>query len=212
MSNRASILFLLLPLLLVAKTDAKDKKQSLLPLYVLQAQTVAVVVHPDANEPLTDPMANRTAQAQAEKAIREWGRFNVVLDAQTADLIIAVRKGHKGGPTVSHSPADKPIDYSNRRQLTLGAQRGYPQSPNLTDPDPGNLGVPDRGPQIGSQIGASEDTFEVYRGGVEYPLDTSPVWRYIAKGALNPPQVTAIEQFRKAIEESEKQHSQARKP
>jgi hypothetical protein len=44
-----------------------------------------------------------------------------------------------------------------------------------------------------------------YRGGVEYPLDASPVFRYTAKDSLNAPQVTAVEQFRKAIEESEKQ-------
>jgi len=34
------------------------------------------------------------------------------------------------------------------------------------------------------------------------------VWRYIAKGSLDSPQVAAVEQFRKAIEESEKQHQQ----
>ena len=50
--------------------------------------------------------------------------------------------------------------------------------------------------------------FEVYRGGVDYPLDAAPVWRYIAKGALNEPQVAAVEQFRKAIDESEKQRQQ----
>ena len=40
---------------------------------------------------------------------------------------------------------------------------------------------------------------------MEYPLDASPVWRYIAKDSLNAPQVPAVEQFRKALEESEKQ-------
>jgi hypothetical protein len=48
----------------------------------------------------------------------------------------------------------------------------------------------------------------VYRGGGEYPLDAPPVWRYIAKGSLDAPQVAAVEQFRKAIEESEKQRQQ----
>ena len=43
------------------------------------------------------------------------------------------------------------------------------------------------------------------RGGVEYPLDVSPVWRYSAKDSLSAPQVVAVEQFRQAIEESEKQ-------
>ncbi len=44
-----------------------------------------------------------------------------------------------------------------------------------------------RGPQLGSQIGPSEDMFEVYLGGMDYPLDAPPIWRYTAKNALNGP-------------------------
>jgi hypothetical protein len=40
---------------------------------------------------------------------------------------------------------------------------------------------------------------------MEYPLDASPVWRYIAKDSLNAPQDKAVEEFRKAVEESQKQ-------
>ena len=61
MSGRMSIFFLLL-LLLVPLADAKNKKKQVLPDYVLKAQTILVVIHPDAGEPLTNPMANRTAQ------------------------------------------------------------------------------------------------------------------------------------------------------
>lgn len=57
---------------------------------------------------------------------------------------------------------------------------------------------------MGNEIGASEDTFEVYRGGVEYPLDAPPVWRYIAKDCLREPTVAAVEEFRKAIAQAEK--------
>ena len=44
MSSRVSIPFLLFPLLLVTQSDAKNKRQQLLPDYVLQAQTDVVVV------------------------------------------------------------------------------------------------------------------------------------------------------------------------
>jgi hypothetical protein len=50
--------------------------------------------------------------------------------------------------------------------------------------------------------------FEVYLGGIKDPLDAPPIWRYTAKNALDGPQVVAVEQFRKAIEESEKQRQQ----
>jgi len=39
-------------------------------------------------------------------------------------------------------------------------------------------------------------------------VDATPIWRYSAKNSLNGPQVAAVEQFRKAIEESEKQRQQ----
>ena len=52
---------------------AKNKQE--LPNYVLQAQTVAVVIPPDAGEPVANPTTNRTAQENVEKALSQWGRF-----------------------------------------------------------------------------------------------------------------------------------------
>lgn len=200
-----SIFFLAL-LLLAPLAIAKNKKKQVLPDYVLKAQTVLVVIHPDAGEPLANPTANRTAQDTVEKAMMKWGRFHLVMDAQTADLVVVVRKGRRGGPMVSNSPADNPpvIYQPSGRDIRIAGQHGRP--PDLTDPGLG--GSADRGPHISNEIGPSEDTFEVYRGGVEYPLDASPVWRYMAKDALNGPQVSAVEEFRKTIAESEKQRQQ----
>jgi hypothetical protein len=78
-------------LLLSALCFSKDK--SVLPADILSAQTVLVVIEPDAGEPLTNPGANSTSREDVERAITKWGRFKLVMDAQTADLIIAVRKG-----------------------------------------------------------------------------------------------------------------------
>ena len=205
MSNRISIVFLCLFLMLVPQLNAKNKKKQLLADDVLRAQRVFVTVHPDAGESLTHPWANRNALNEVERALEKWGRFSVVTDAQTADLVIAVRVGNKSGPVISNSPLDtRPEIY---QPGVPDARIGRPQQPgrppDLTEPLPGDSR--DRGPRLGGQVLSSEDTFEVYRGGGEYPLDAAPVWRYIAKDSLNPPQVTAVDQFRKAIEESEKQ-------
>lgn len=203
MSRRVLIVFLSLFLLVAPQLHAKNKRKQLLPDYVLRAQYVLVVIPPDAGESLTDPMQNRIAQDEVEKAITKWGRFRLALDAQTADLIIAVRKGNKSGPVITHSPADdRPIIF----QPEPGGARGGQQSgrpPDLTQPTPGGLG--NRGPQIANQIGSSADDFAVYMGGGDYPLDAPALWRYTAKDSLNAPQVDAVEQFRKAIEETEKQ-------
>jgi hypothetical protein len=207
MSSRLRIALVLVLLLSTLPVIAKNKKKPTLPDLILKAQTVYVVIPPDVGEPLTDPTANRTAEDAVEKAIMKWGRFRLVPGSQTADLIIAVRKGHAAGPTIRNSPADdRPviIQPTGEAGTRVGGHQGRP--PDLSDPGLG--GPADRGPQISNQIGASEDAFEVYMGGVDYPLDAPPLWRYVAKDALKAPRVDAVEQFRKAIDESEQQRQQ----
>jgi hypothetical protein len=194
---------LLLATLLAVPADAKAKKKQTLPEYVLKATTVLVVVNPEAGEPLEQPMANATARENVEKALMEWGRFRLVMDGAESDLVIAVRTGSgkmmqptiKGGPIDSRPGVGQSADSSIR----IGAQQGTP--PPLTDP---GMGGPQNGPRMSNQVGPSEDTFEVYRGGVQDPLDAPAVWRYIAKDCLREPKVTAVEEFRNAIAEVEK--------
>jgi hypothetical protein len=195
-------------LLLLSSTSpaqAKNKKKQELPDVALNAKRVLVVIRPDAGEPVTSPMANRAVLDAVEKAISQWGRFDLVMDAQTADLVIAVRKGHAGGPVISNSPVDnRPIIFQpSAGGGRAGGQQGRP--PDLTNP---GLGPQDRGPRIDNQIGPSDDLLEVYLGGVEYPLDSAAIWRDSGKNALNGPAVQAVEQLRKAMEESEKQRGQ----
>jgi len=57
---------------------------------------------------------------------------------------------------------------------------------------------------MSNEVGPSDDMFAVYRGSEQYPLDSPPVWRYIAKDCLREPKVAAVEEFRKAIAEAEK--------
>jgi hypothetical protein len=206
---------LALTLWLPLPAPAKDKHKPLLPTDVLRAETVFVTIHPDAGEPLTDLSANSKAREAVEKTLEKWGRFRLVQDSITADLIFTVRTGSGQivHPTVKNSPTDnrpvvtQPADNGNIR---IGAQHGPP--PDLNQPTPGL----DTGPRLSTEVGASDDTLEVYRGRQEQPaLDTSPVWRYSARNALRAPTVSAVEQFQKAITEAEKAANQkqgAQKP
>ena len=195
----------LITLLVLLTTSVHGKDKKILPAYVLQARTVLVVVDPEAGISPLDPNANRIAQQDVEKELMNWGRFTPVMDAQTADLVISIRRGHGKAvnPTIGNVPNDRPVVVQpNDSGIRIRAQQG--KNTPVTDPSVGASPTP----QPQTEIGPSEDMFSVYRGQVEYPLDSPPVWRYVAKDALRSPSVPAVEQFRKVIEETEKQLSQ----
>ena len=192
-----------LVVLLTTSLQAKDKKK-ILPAYVLQARTILVVIDPDAGTSPANPNENRMAREDVEKALMNWGRFRTVMDAQTADLVISVRRGHGKvvTPTIGGVPNDRPVLVQpNDSGIRIGAQQG--KNTPVTDPTV----APPAGPHPQTEVGPSEDTLTVYRGQVEYPLDAPPVWRYTGKDALSSPAVPAVGQFRKIIEETEKQLS-----
>jgi len=190
-----------LALLLFLFANAKEKDKIGLPADVLKAQTVLVAILPEAGEPLADPTANQRVQGDVERALMKWGRFRLAMGTQSADLVIAVRQGTKQAvtPVVRGGPLDtRPVILDRTAGSTrAGAQRGGP--PDLTQ---GGSRTGDAGPRMGAEVGPSEDTFEVYRGGTEYPLDSALVWRYMAKDSLRSPAVPAVEEFRKAIDAS----------
>jgi hypothetical protein len=194
---------LLFTVSLVATASAKDKSKATLPEIVLRAQTALVVIAPDAGEPLDHPTANASARDNVEKALLQWGRLRLVMDGEEADLVISVRTGSRGVPTVRGGPIDQrpgviqPTDGGVR----IGAQQGRPPNSDPTMPGP-----QDSGTRMGKEVGSPDDAFEVHLRSVE----SSAIWRYVAKDCLRAPEVTAVEQFRKAIAESEKQ--QQKKP
>jgi hypothetical protein len=208
MLKRASAL--LAVSLLVTLGFAKDKKNTL-PPYVLSAKTVAVIIDPNADISIDEPRANQDAQKDVEAALVNWGRFEPVLSTQTADLIIVLRKGN--GPTMNETIPD-PRRTPTNNGVSMGGQNG---------PQPGMSGQPGMGsgqqPGLGSgqqppspqtEIGQA-DSFVVYKGGDERPLDTPPAWRYVQADGLSPHSVPAVAAFRKAVENAEKAAA-AKKP
>ena len=155
MTARLSSLVLLAALLIVPAT-AKDKKKVTLPEYVLRASTVRVVVNPDAGEPLDNPMANSTARENVERALMNWGRFQLAPDGGESDLLIAVRTGSgkmmrptiKGGPIDNRPGEAQTTDDSIR----IGGHQGHPPTN-----DPG-LG-PQGSPRMGNEVGPSDELF-----------------------------------------------------
>jgi hypothetical protein len=199
--------FLLLACCAVAagKDRKKDKKKFVLPADVLQAKTVLVVIDPTAGMAADAPNANRDAQMDVENALMKWGHFLLATDVSTAELVITVRRGYGKTvqPTIGGIPDNnrpvifEPSDSGGR----IGMSRGTPPMAG----DPTAPRAPNPGPQV--EVGSEEavDTFAVYRGERDNPLESAPVWRYSAKDALRSPDVPAVEVFRKLMIESEKQ-------
>jgi hypothetical protein len=102
--------FLALILLAVPLAGAKDKKKVILPDYVLKAQTVLIVINPDAGVSPQNPNANWVARQDVERAIMDWGRLTLAMEPLTADLVISVRRGtgKTVSPTVS-TPDSRPV-------------------------------------------------------------------------------------------------------
>lgn len=186
---------------------ATNQQKTILPASVLKAHNVVVLVDPDACMSVTDPFTNTRAQDQVENALMKWGRFTMVPDIKSTDLLIVIRTETRKAvqPTIGGVPTNDPVIVhpTDIGPIPIGGQKGHPP------------GAPQRAPQDTTahrqvEVGQSEDMFVVYEGHVERPIELPPVSRYITKKALRSPDVRAVGEFRKLIEEAEKQ--QKRKP
>ncbi len=202
MTRRSTVTVALLALasvVAIAEEKKSDSKTANLNL-IQKAETVAVVIDPDASATIDNPSANRDAQNDVEQALTKWGRLRLTMDARNADIVIAVRKGNSRAmtPTVSGGTVnDRPVILQpSDSEIRIGGQHGTPPP---TKRDQTTYPQPDR-PEMGTAVGASDDVFEVYLGKQEYPLDSAPLWKYSGKDALKAPKVKAVDAFRKALE------------
>lgn len=203
--RRRTALALLATLTISGFTLAKEKqKKTPLPLTVLNAKTIAVVIDPDAGRSLENPLANQTAQKDVEAALLKWGRFQPQLSTENADLIIVLRKG-----TGRIADATIPDPQNNNRAgsitpsdngVSVGGQRG--NQPSLSNRPSQLPSQNTSGPQ--TEISSPDDSFLVFDGRTQTPLDSPPVWRYLSQDGLRSHSVPAVDAFRKAVAETEK--------
>lgn len=214
----------LLATLLTVVSVAAAKKKAQVPDYILKARTVCVIIDPDAGTSLTSPLGNKTAQDEVEKALMTWGRFQLVQEPGRADLVIVIRKG-AGRPvdrTIGNLPTnDRPGTVQQTdNAIRIGGQKGRaPGSPDQTMPQ-------DTRPEQQTEVGpaVAQDSFIVYGPGNgpgpdmgskpgSTITDRNIGWRSMGKNILKSPEVPAVSDFRKAVEETEKaQQQQQKKP
>src|SRR2546430_1079610 len=108
-------------------------------------------------------------------------------------------------PTIGGLPRnDRPVIVQpTDTGIRVGVQQGHPADVPQTS-------TQDTKPHPQTEVGPAEDMFMVYEGRLDGPLDRAPAWRYVNKDALRSPNVPAVAEFRKIIDEAEKQEK--RKP
>lgn len=222
MTVRTRVAFLVI-LLSLSISLAIAKKKPQVPDYILKAHTVCVIIDPDAGTSINDPLANKTAQDEVEKALMTWNRFQLVQEPGRADLVIVIRKG-AGKPvdrTIGNLPTnDRPGTVQQTdNAIRIGGQKGRsPGSPDQTLPQ-------DTRPEQQTEVGTSValDSFLVYGPGIGAGPDMGSTpgsqisarnigWRSMGKNILKSPDLPAVSDFRKAVEETEKQQQQQKKP
>src|SRR5580704_322601 len=115
---------------------------------ILDARTIAVVAYPSSAA--EDSQENQRSRLEVQNALRQWGKYQVVADAEVTDLIIVVRKGHAhsattGGPTGASPGTVDPLDSG----VNIGIHRG--QNQPLSRNDSAQAGL---GPMHGSEAGS----------------------------------------------------------
>jgi hypothetical protein len=222
MNIRLRIALLAVSLFVVSLSVAVAKKKPQVPDFILKAQTVCVIIDPDAGTSMSDPLANKTAQDEVEKALMVWHRFQLVQEPGRADLVIVIRKG-AGKPvdrTIGNLPTnDRPVTVQQTdNAIRLGGQKGRaPGSPDQTMPQDTRA---EQQTEVGTNI--AQDSFVVYGpgNGAGPDMGSSPGsqtaarnigWRSMGKNILKSPDLPAVADFRKAVEETEKQQQQQQK-
>jgi len=211
MTIRMRVALLAFSLFVLSFSVAAAKKKAQVPDFILKAQTVCVLIDPDAGTSLTDPFANKTAREDVEKALMSWHRFALVQEPTRADLVIIIRRG-AGKPvdrTIGNLPTnDRPVTVQQTdNAIRIGGQQGRaPGSPTQTLPQDTR---PEQQTEVGNNV--AQDMFVVYGPGTDMGHSISQMgdrtigWRSQGKNLLKSPEVPAVSDFRKAIEETEKQ-------
>jgi hypothetical protein len=212
MTIRMRVALLAFSLSVVCLSVATAKKKAQVPDFILKAQTVCVLIDPDAGTSLTDPLANKTAREDVEKAFMTWHRYSLVQEPGRADLVIVIRRGSGKSVdrTIGNLPTnDRPITAQQTdHSIRIGGQQGRaPGSPTQTMPQDTR---PEQQTEVGTAV--AQDSFIVYGLGtgdmgrsVGTPMtDRTIGWRTMGKNVLKSPDVSAVSDFRKAVEETEK--------
>lgn len=191
--------FLLVALVLsiVVSLSAQKKKEQKreLPDQVLAAQYVYVTGwHGDLYDVRTPP-EERTAIMRVQTAVRDWGRYHLVFNRSEADMMLVVKPGHlglvRGGVGVGGPP-----------DIAVGA-------PQPNGRASGSIGT---GVGYGGEGGSPGDYLMVSMYPNENPVDATYIWKRSESNGFEGRKIPLLEDFKKAVADSDKAKAASAKP
>ena len=191
--RRLLLLVVVTSLALCAFAQKKKDPKRELPDQVLAAQYVYVTGwHGDVFDARL-PQEERTAILRVQDAVRAWGRYRLVLSRAEADMMLVIKPGHlgmvQGGVNVGGPP-----------DVVLGNPNGRPG---------GSIGT---GVGYGAEGGSPSDYLMVSMFPNSDPVDASFVWKRSGNNGFVGRKIPLLEEFKKAVEESDKAMAAAKKP
>jgi hypothetical protein len=169
----------------------KDPKREL-PDQVLIAQYVYVTGwHGDLLDPRT-PAAEKDAISRVQSAVHEWGRYKLAYQPEQADLMLVVKPGRLGmvqggvgglgGPDIVMGTPPPQGRPTGSANIGYGADAGSPTDYLMVSLFPGN------------------------------PIDASYAWKRAGYNGLQGRKIPLLEEFKKAVSETEKAKAASGKP
>jgi hypothetical protein len=186
MKSIESIALLLLLLPTLAPAQKKAKKPSVPEIFDHARYVYVEAVDGQEFSPGLDP-DDRIAIADVRDELQKWGRYNLTIDRNQADLVFVIRKGRLAGAETTGS---------------IGGGGPYPR----TGPEGGQLPGRQQRPQgpgfgVGSEVGPPDDLLQVCQLNADGKL-SGPLWIRSFAGGLDAPRVALFKQFKDDVEKA----------
>jgi hypothetical protein len=179
-----------------AQKKKKEGKREL-PDQVLAAQFIYVTGWHGDDHDWRTPSEERSAIVRVQRAVQTWGRYRLVYYPDQADIMMVVKPGHVGAVQGGIHVGLGGPEYPTPR---VGGGAG-----GTADANPAGMG-------IGAEGGSPDDYLMIALQPSYQPVQASYIWKASAKDGLDPGKIKLLEDFKRAVEESEKARAAAKKP
>lgn len=172
---------------------------------LLKAKTVKVKILPGDHERLgriASPFPDQNAVDDVTAALREWGRWTIVKDEESADLVILVRSGQRGAVNTTFDKG-RSAEYGGGQERVGAAASG-------NDPHSGTGMVEQQTPpkkDILAVFSPKEAKSAVYVAGGKI-INGKPLWLLNETGALTFKSVPGFQRLREDVERAEAAQAQ----